>query len=382
MAKTAEKVELSLQESVLEPYLSKLKAQGFDRIENLEVSDETQAAAIVWGSYQGVPTPRIFVWALAPGQWDKAKENEVQAISWGLTPADTPEDQYPQFGIAIDDEHTAFFDVSYPAHEIDRLPKLEEINEYKRIKADPTYKWSLKMYDRLMRGFDAFHEQVYQNVKDRVSSKNDIILEVAKILFLEAFRLNHEPADLEFQYQGKTLQLDQVFTVEYVRKQGDEAVKQIQAAFDQFKSHPDYVVTTDAGDAHEIFDEQTHLLLSKPKNYETLLDLIQNLGPVTYNNGKLKKDKGSLSDIAGDVLGRVFDVFLRGNFESKGGLGVYLTPAPVKQAMLSIAFHDIKEETPELLNATDQGLPVFRFCDPPAAVMALVLWPWGTFNGL
>lgn len=369
MAKTAEKVELSLQESVLEPYLAKLRVQGFDRIEHLEVSDVSQAAAIVWGSHQGVPTPRIFVWALAPGQWDKANENEVQAISWGLTPADTPEDQYPQFGIAIDDEHTAFFDVSYPAHEIDRLPKLEEINEYKRIKADPTYKWSLKMYDRLMRGFDAFHEQVYQNVKDRVSSKNDIILEVAKILFLEAFRLNHESADLEFKYQNKKLQLDQVFTVEYVRQHGEEAVKQIQAAFDHFKVHPDYVVTTDAGEAHPIFDAQTHLLLARPKNYETLLDLIQNLGPVTHNSHssdkpRIVETKGTLSHIAGDVLGRVFDVFLRGNFESKGGLGVYLTPAPVKQAMLSIAFHDIKEETPELLNATEQGLPVFRFCDP------------------
>jgi type I restriction enzyme M protein len=370
MAKTAEKIEVSLQELVLEPYLKKLKAQQFDRVEPLEVSDPDQAAAIVWGSYQGIATPRIFVWAIAPGQWEKANADEVQSTSWGVMPADTPEDQYPQFGIALDGEHTAFFDISYPAHEIDRLPTIKEINEYKRIKADPTYKWSLKMYDRLMRGFDAFHEQVYQNVKDRVSSKNDIILEVAKILYLESFRLNHDPSELEFQYKDQTLQLDQVFTVAYVREHQENAVKQIQAAFDHFKSHPDYVVTTDAGDAHAIFDEQTHLLLARPQNYETLLDLIQNLGPVTHNSHrdespKIVEAKGTLSHIAGDVLGRVFDVFLRGKFESKGGLGVYLTPAPVKQAMLSIAFHDITTETPELLNARDEkGLPLFRFCDP------------------
>ena len=43
----------------------------------------------------------------------------------------------------------------------------------------------------LMRGFNAFHEQVYQTVKDRVNGKNDIIHEVAKFLFLESFRLHH-----------------------------------------------------------------------------------------------------------------------------------------------------------------------------------------------
>jgi type I restriction enzyme M protein len=216
-----------------------------------------------------------------------------------------------------------------------------------------------------MRGFDAFHEQVYQNVKDRVSSKNDIILEVAKILFLESFRLGHEAKDLQFEYEKKQLQFEQVFRAEYVKVHQKEAVSQIQAAFDQLKKHRDLVVTMDDGTRQAIFDEQTHLLLAQPRNYQTLLELIQDLGVVTYNNGKPKKEKGTLNDIAGDVLGRVFDVFLRGKFESKGGMGVYLTPAPVKQAMLEIAFHDIMVETPELLSARDdRNLPLFRFCDP------------------
>lgn len=57
--------------------------------------------------------------------------------------------------------------------------------------------------------------------------------------------------------------------------------------------------------------------------------------------------------------------FLRANFESKGGLGVYLTPAPVKQCMLQMAMHDILEESPEILNTKGKdGKPVFRYCDP------------------
>ena len=90
---------------------------------------------------------------------------------------------------------------------------------------------------------------------------------------------------------------------------------------------------------------------------------MQDLGPVTDNQGKqiAGKEKGTLADVAGDLLGRVFDVFLRANFESKGGLGVYLTPNPVKQAMLEIAMHDIQQDT-ETMERLTAG--TFRFCDP------------------
>ena len=56
------------------------------------------------------------------------------------------------------------------------------------------------------------------------------------------------------------------------------------------------------------------------------------------------------------------DVFLRANFESKGGLGIYLTPAPVKQAMLSIAFHDIKA-------SAEDAAKVKAASDPTAATL-------------
>jgi type I restriction enzyme M protein len=98
-----------------------------------------------------------------------------------------------------------------------------------------------------------------------------------------------------------------------------------------------------------------------------VLSLIQDLGPVTDNQGNVVDKRGTLAHIAADVLGRAFDVFLRANFESKGGLGIYLTPAPVKQAMLALAFHDIKESTEDaarLVARDGKGRPAFRFCDP------------------
>ena len=188
----------------------------------------------------------------------------------------------------------------------------------------------------------------------------------SELLFLESFRLHHDGA-LIFEHDGKKLNLKDVFTAAYVKSNGAKAVAEIQSAFEHFKLHPDYVVTDDAGEQHAIFDKNAHLRLAQPGNYEAVLSLIQDLGPVTDNQGNVVKKQGTLADIAADVLGRAFDVFLRANFESKGGLGIYLTPAPVKQAMLALAFHDIKESTEDaarLVARDGKGRPAFRFCDP------------------
>jgi len=351
---------------VLNAAVQKLAKGGFDQRLDLQSSEAGQAAAVVWGRHEGVETPRILLLVLPTEAWDRSNADSLQALAWTLTPAGTPEDQIPRFALVRDsgDTREQTFDIEFPPHEIDRLPTLHEINVYKRIQADPTYRWSMRMYDRLMKGFNALHERIYQIDKDRVNGKNDIIEEVAKLLFLEAFRLHHEGA-LGFKDEhGVQHDLRTVFRADHVRKD-KAAVAQIQAAFEAFKGHPDYVVTDDAGVAQPLFDKNTHLRLSKPGNYEAVLSLIQDLGAVTDNRGQVVKKEGTLADIAADVLGRVFDVFLRANFESKGGLGIYLTPAPVKQAMLALAFHDIKTETPELLAARDaHGRPAFRFGDP------------------
>jgi type I restriction enzyme M protein len=358
------------ENSTLRSLVHSLASAGFDRQLDLKASEAGMSAAMVWGRHEGVETPRVLALVLPAGAWARANANDVQMLSYTLPPPDTAPDHFPQFAIVKDTEAKleALFDLAPGApHQIDRLPNLREINEYKRIKADPTYRWSMRMYDHLMKGFNALHERIYQTHKDRVNGKNDIIEEVAKLLFLESFRLHHEDAALIFDHNGKKLNLKEVFTAAHVKAAGGAAVAEIQSAFEHFKLHPDYVVTDDAGEQHPIFDKNVHLRLAQPGNYEAVLSLIQDLGPVTDNRGDVVKKQGTLADIAADVLGRAFDVFLRANFESKGGLGIYLTPAPVKQAMLSLAFHDIKESTEDAANlvARDgKGRPAFRFCDP------------------
>ena len=361
----------SEETSLLRSTVHRLSGSGFDQSLDLKASEPGLSAAIVWGRHEGVETPRILALVLPAGAWGRANADEVQMLSYTLPPPETQADHFPQFAVVKDTEGKleAFFDLAYPPHQIDKLPSLSEIADYKRIKADPTYRWSMRMYDRLMKGFNALHERIYQTHKDRVNGKNDIIEEVAKLLFLESFRLHHDhgAGSLNFEHDGKKLNLKEVFTATHVKANGPKAVAEIQSAFEHFKQHPDYIVTDDAGVKHAIFDKNAHLRLEQPGNYEAVLTLIQDLGPVTDNQGNVVKKQGTLADIAADVLGRAFDVFLRANFESKGGLGIYLTPSPVKQAMLALAFHDIKastEDAARLLARDGKGRPAFRFCDP------------------
>ncbi len=337
--------------------------QGYIEFQELESEHDFVNAGLVWGESEGNQTPRILLVALDKDHWEYSNEARLDELAYELLA--TAADDWPVFAHLADPDNSRCFalfglDGSDGTHSVDEVPGINLIREYERLNKNTTLKWSMKIYTHLMHSLDAFHEQVYQTVKDRVSDKNDIIEEVAKILFLEGFRVHHDE-NLPFTFNGEKLNFREVFNYQYVAEHGHLAIEQIQAAFDEFKSHPDYIVITDDGSENAIFDKKTHLRLEQPKNYETLLEAIQNLGPVTTNEGKVIKDKGTLGDVAGDMLGRVFDVFLRANFESKGGLGVYLTPNPVKQAMLEIAFHDIQQDQ-KTIEELVAGL--FRFADP------------------
>ena len=301
--------------------------------------------------------------ALAPSHWDKSKEDELDLLAYDLL-SYVNGDEWPIFAHLQDDKSIAYYSLFGGAgtHSVDSIPPVDLIIHHQQLEKDPTFRWAMKTYTRLMKQLDNFHERVYQIDKDRgIGNKNDIISEVSKILFLEAFRVHHEPT-LTFQFQGKSLLFREVFDFNYVAKHGNLAVEQIKAAFAEYRDHPDYVITLEDGTNEAIFvGKNKDLYLSNPKNYENLLRIFQDLGPVTNNQGQVVKEAGSLGDMPADLLGRVFDVFLRAKFESKGGLGQYLTPNPVKQAMLEIAMKDIANDTETMERVTSNQ---FRYCDP------------------
>lgn len=335
MAKEAKAKKQDPQQQ-LEALFNKLVKQHTEFTQPLVELPEHEfaKAGLIQGLVEGNLTPPVMLIALTEGHWEYAADTaKFDDLAYQLL--SDIEGDWPVFAVVDDGMNQrilALFgaDGSDGTHGADTLPSLEELRSFDRMERDPTFRWSMRVYTRLMQRFDAFHENVYRVTKDKVNDKNDIIEEVAKLLFLETFRVHHDE-DLTFKDdEGNTLRFRDVYDWQYVARHGDKAVAQIKAAFEEFKSHENYVVISDDGSRNPIFSKETHLRLSVAKNYQDLLEAIQNLGPVKTNDGKIAKEHGTLADVSGDLLGRVFDVFLRANFESKGGLGVYLTPNPVK----------------------------------------------------
>ncbi|MBB1445283.1 class I SAM-dependent DNA methyltransferase [Pseudoalteromonas sp. SG43-3] len=340
------------------------KFRQFSETLPLDAAQEFYQAELIWGVVEGNKTPKILLLTLEEGHWHYSEPETLDELIFELLSHNNmlgDESQWPAFIYLTDANNHRNYEFKGFSQAVPEIPSIELIRDYERLSGEQNLAWSAMVYRNLMQDLDAFHEQVYQTVKDKVSDKNDIIEEVAKILFLESFRVHHKQgSDLGFEHNGQAYQLPEVFTHQYVENNGDKAVELIQAAFDHFKLHPDYVVVNDAGEANPIFDVKTHLRLEKPRNYETLLKAIQELG--SFNDERSGETRqGTLADVSADFLGRVFDVFLRANFESKGGLGIYLTPKPVKDAMLDMVFHDIENDTNAVAQITSGQ---FRFCDP------------------
>ncbi|MCK8104738.1 hypothetical protein [Pseudoalteromonas sp. 2CM36K] len=180
------------------------------------------------------------LWVLPEGHWQLVGVDNVEMTAIEAAGV-LDEHEFPKFIHVTDGKNEKFFEMDFPPMEVDQIPSVNEINNYKQIKRDTTYYWSREMYQRLMDGLDDFHETVYTKTKDNVSNKNEIIEEVAKFLFLETFRIHHP--DQQFKYEDKVLQFKDVFDWKYDEKNKADAVKQIKVAFDELKEHQDYKVT-------------------------------------------------------------------------------------------------------------------------------------------
>lgn len=323
-------------------------------------------AAVAWGIDDGAPTARALLLVLPDGSLGDTAADDVLGFAWQAPVEGAAE---PVVALVEAGGGARIFDLDPGApHEIDQLPSANLASDLRRLQREQTYKWSLRASQKLQRGFDDFHERVYSSVRDTVDGKNDIIDETAKFLFLELFRLKHRAADKRFTHDGQTLTLDEVFDWKVFdgldKKQGAAAVERVKAAFEKFKGHSDYVTVDEEGARIPIFAPDVHLKLSNPSNYATLIKLLQDLPPLTDNRDRPIRGEANLASVAGDVLGRAFDVFLRHKFE-KEGVGIYLTPAPVKRAMVDMALHDIEATDYGVLTARDaKGRPTFRVGDP------------------
>jgi type I restriction enzyme M protein len=220
-------------------------------------------------------------------------------------------------------------------------------------------KWSLRKYQELQETFDGLHEMIY-GMKDHVNNSNDVIDEFSKLIFLETFRLYHSEYKLKKGNVGGRL-FSEIYRYQYVEKYKEKAVQEIREAFKEIKDHEDYVAILDTGEKANIFGADEYIKLENPNIYIAVLKALQDLGEITING---ISRPATLMDLTGDVLGRVFDVLLRGKFENKGGMGIYLTPRQVTEAGAEMVLHDLtKDGAAKLIERDSNGIPTLRIGD-------------------
>lgn len=206
-------------------------------------------------------------------------------------------------------------------------------------------------FKQLQAEFDGLHQQIYA-AREPVDSSNDLTAQLCKCIFLK-MHLERHP---DFRTDSASPLLMDVFDASYIRQHKQEAVDEIKKAFAKAKDLKEYNVVDDAGHSFEIFDKDEFIKFRRPETYALIAEFL--------NKHRLRNPEET--GIEDDMLGRAFDVMLRGRFENKGGMGIYLTPQQVRDAMVQMVFHDILAEDPGLLTRTspETGKPTLRVYDP------------------
>ena len=219
-----------------------------------------------------------------------------------------------------------------------------------KTKADPA------AFKKLQREFDDLHEQIYAS-REPVDGANDLTAQLCKCIFLKMHSERHPDFRVPSENPNNPGKIfTDIFDDNYIIEHGDKAVAEIKNAFEAARSLGEYNVVDDQGRSFEIFDRDDYIKFRRPKTYASIAKLL--------NAHRLTEpDETGIED---DILGRAFDVMLRAKFESKGGMGIYLTPQQVRDAMVQVAFHDILSEDSGAITRQDPktGKTAFKVCDP------------------
>ena len=276
---------------------------------------------------------------------------------------DFPKELFPKFAWISNGINNVYLDVE-DEKSISEIPQASNMVKG-TVKRELTEKdkWSNRMYSELQRRFNNIHEQIYAS-GDNVNNSNDAIDEFCKLIFMEEFRLNNKDYVLkEGNLSGK--RYSDIFHYTYLDSSNDKkkVIEEIREAFKEVKNHEDYIAVNDEGEKTPIFSKDDYLKLQNPNIYETVMKALQDLGELEENG---VKRPATLLDLTGDVLGRVFDVLLRGKYENKGGMGIYLTPRQVTEAAVEMVMHDLTHHGAARIIGKDSksGIPTLRMLDP------------------
>jgi type I restriction enzyme M protein len=185
-------------------------------------------------------------------------------------------------------------------------------------------------YIGLQRKFDQLHEEIYKK-RAGVGTTNEIIDEVGKVIFLKIHGERHPDFALESH------RLVDVFNSDYVRSTGREAIDWLARAFKTIATLPEYQMPDLAnGNRTSVFPPDEPFRLNNAEVVAFAIAIFEGIQLTVDRDADPQR-------VSEDLLGWAFNTFLRGKYDSSGGLATYLTRKEVVDCMAKMAFHDISD---------------------------------------
>jgi type I restriction enzyme M protein len=185
------------------------------------------------------------------------------------------------------------------------------------------------------------HEELYR--KGGIKPSNAAIDEVGKLIFLKVHAEQYPGYQLQ-SGAGKSKLFLNIFDAAYVRHNGKKAVRELQDAFQEISVLPNYLSEFNS-DSQTLFPYREPLRLEHPDVLAMAIDILTPLSLSLSDDHLIANAQQQWETFSHqDLLGSAYDVFLRGKYDSSGGLGTYLTPGQVVDCMVKMAFSHISDE--------------------------------------
>ena len=245
-------------------------------------------------------------------------------------------DQTAQFVWVSDGEADYFFDMgrntaipALPAKDDWRSEARETISTSRRARLQAEAR-QFDYYADVQVKFDQLHEEIYKK-RAGVSTTNEAIDEVGKIIFLKIHSERHP----DYTFDGH--RLVDVFNSEYVRTNGRQAVEWLAQVFKKVAALPEYQMPDlSNGERTSIFPPDEPFRLNNPEVVAFAVGIFEGIQLTVDRDADPQR-------VSEDLLGWAFNTFLRGKYDSSGGLATYLTRKEVVDCMARMAFHDIPD---------------------------------------
>ncbi|MHA2224535.1 MAG: HsdM family class I SAM-dependent methyltransferase [Candidatus Hodarchaeales archaeon] len=176
--------------------------------------------------------------------------------------------------------------------------------------------------------FDQIHEYIYS--KGGIKPVNAAIDELGKLIFLWV-HLQKDRSYKKIAGKFSSIELERVFSPDFIMNNSEEIIHTFKELFQEINQLPLYQWRDSNNKKTSIFPFDEPFRLT---DVEVLAFSVNSINQIGNLLEKAKNDYFRSTDL----LGELYETFLRGKYEGAGGLGTYLTPTEITECVCDMAF--------------------------------------------